>query len=71
MKFEVKNGSNHISIGLSEIGSYFRFESPLSLVWSDNRGSVGKYFCILPYNKTYRDELENKMARAIIINRNH
>ena len=61
MKFKVENGSNHISIGLSDIGSYFRFDNPLSLVWYDNRGSIGKYFCLLPYNKIYRDELENKL----------
>ncbi|MEO7215706.1 hypothetical protein [Mucilaginibacter sp.] len=61
MKFKVENGSNHISIGLSDIGSYFRFDYPLSLVWNDNRGSVGKYFCLLPYSQAYRDELRNKL----------
>lgn len=61
MEFKVENGSNHISIGLSDIGSYFRFDDPLSLVWYDHRGSVGKYFSLLPYNQAYRDELRNKL----------
>ena len=66
MEFKVENGSNHISIGLSDIGSYFRFDNPLSLVWYDNRGSVGKYFCLLPYNQIYRDELEINYSQILI-----
>jgi len=61
MKFTIENGTNICSIGLSDIGSYIKFNYPLTVVWSDNRGSVGKYFCVLPYNEEYRTTFKNKI----------
>ncbi|WP_255155904.1 toxin-antitoxin system YwqK family antitoxin [Ferruginibacter sp. HRS2-29] len=61
MKFTITNGQGLISIGLSEIGSYFSFRAPLSVVWGDCRGSIGKYFCLLPYDQEYRNALRDKL----------
>ncbi|OAD39449.1 toxin-antitoxin system YwqK family antitoxin [Polaribacter atrinae] len=62
MKFEIENGKNICSIGLSDIGSYIRFNYPLTVVWYDCRGSVGKYFCTLPYNEEYRKSVEKTLT---------
>lgn len=61
MKFTIENGTNICSIGLSDIGSYIQFNYPLTVVWYDCRGSVGKYFCVLPYNEEYRNTVRNKI----------
>lgn len=61
MEFKVENGTDQISIGLSDIGSYFRFDHPLSVVWYDCGGSVAKYFSLLPYSQTYRNELRTRL----------
>jgi len=50
-KFTIKNGTDICSIGMSNVGSYIRFNEPLTMVWHDCQGSVGKYFCALPYNE--------------------
>ena len=65
MKFTIENGRNNISIGLSEIGSYFRFNYPKTVVWYDCRGSIGKYFCTLPYNKTDRNTLSDSITKKL------
>ena len=65
MKFSVENGTNICSIGLSEIGSYIRFDYPLTVVWNDCRGSVGKYFCVLPYNEEYRKTVQNRINQNL------
>ena len=62
MKFNIENGSNHISIELGENGDYFRFDAPLAVTWPYSGGTVGKYFCALPYSSEYRDELRNKLV---------
>jgi hypothetical protein len=61
MKFTIENGNNICSIGMSNIGSYIRFNYPLTVVWHDCRGSVGKYFCVLPYNEEYRNTVREKI----------
>lgn len=61
MKFTIENGTNICSIGLSDIGSYIQFNYPLTVVWYDCRGSVGKYFCVLSYNEEYRNTVRNKI----------
>lgn len=65
MKFEIENGKNVCSIGLSDIGSYIRFNYPLTVVWYDCRGSVGKYFCSLPYNEEYRESVEKNLTNNL------
>ena len=65
MNFKINDGLNTISIDSSEIGSYFNFNNPLSVVWYDCRGSVGKYFCLLPYNESYRNELRNRINDSL------
>ncbi|MBS1572638.1 MAG: hypothetical protein JST62_09615 [Bacteroidetes bacterium] len=54
MNFTIENGENICSIGMSDIGSYIRFNYPLTVVWNDCKGSVGQYFSVLPYNEEYR-----------------
>jgi len=61
MKFTIENGTNTCSIGLSDIGSYIQFNIPLTTVWYDCRGSVGKYFSVLPYNEEYRETVRAKI----------
>ncbi|MCX6317297.1 MAG: hypothetical protein NTW29_08400 [Bacteroidetes bacterium] len=61
MNFKIENGTNICTIGLSGIGSYIRFNYPLTVVWYDCRGSVGKYFSVLPYNEEYRTTVRNKI----------
>lgn len=61
MKFTIENGNNICSIGVSGIGSYIRFNYPLTVVWHDCRGSIGKYFCVLPYNEEYRSAVQKKI----------
>jgi len=65
MQFKVTDGLNKISIGLSEIGSYINFDNPLAAVWYDNRGSIGQYFSLLPYNQGYRNELRNRIIHSL------
>lgn len=62
MVFEVTEGLNVLSIGLNGLGSYFKFIRPISLVWNDNRGSVGRYMCLLPLSKDERAELYEKIT---------
>jgi hypothetical protein len=62
MDFEITNGSGHISVGVSDIGSYLRYDTPLTVVWYDCHGSISKYFCLLPYNRQYRDALEQRIT---------
>lgn len=59
MKFTIENGTNICTIGLSDIGSYIRFNYPLTVVWNDCRGSIGEYFSVLPYNEDYRNTIKN------------
>lgn len=65
MEFTVKNGVNICSIGLSDVGSYIRFDYPLTVVWYDNRGTVGQYFCVLPYNEPYRISVRDKINDSL------
>ncbi|MFK7936535.1 MAG: hypothetical protein AB8G22_23675 [Saprospiraceae bacterium] len=65
MIFKIENGTNLCSIGVSEIGSYFRFQYPITTVWYDCGGSVAKYFCTLPYNETYRKSVEQRIADGL------
>lgn len=60
-KFTIKNGTDICSIGMSNVGSYIRFNEPLTMVWHDCQGSVGKYFCALPYNEEYRMTMRNNI----------
>jgi antitoxin component YwqK of YwqJK toxin-antitoxin module len=61
MNFEVTNGLGQLSIRISEIGSYFHFKKPLSTVWYDCRGSLGKYLCSLPHEPAYREEIRKRI----------
>jgi antitoxin component YwqK of YwqJK toxin-antitoxin module len=65
MKFTIANGTNICSIGMSDIGSYIKFNYPLTVVWHDCRGSVGKYFCVLPYNEEYRKTVQNEIVENL------
>ena len=65
MVFDVTNGNGLIKIGVSEAGSYFRYESPVSVVWYDRQGSIGKFLSILPYNKKYRDEITARITQSL------
>lgn len=61
MEFKVENGTNHISIELGGRGEYFRFDNPLSVTWPFSGGTVGVYFCALPYSREYREQLRIKL----------
>ena len=62
MKFQIDNGLGIFSIRASEIGSYFRCRKPLTAVWHDCKGSVGKYLCLLPYDQEYRNEIKGRLV---------
>lgn len=61
MNFHLKNGLDKISVRLSEIGSYLHVERPVSTVWYDHRGSVGKYLCLLPIEKDLQTQIKAKI----------
>jgi antitoxin component YwqK of YwqJK toxin-antitoxin module len=65
MKFQIKDGLNKVSIRLSEIGSYFHFKKPLTTVWYDCRGSVGKYLCLLPNDQDYKNQIKSQISGNI------
>jgi len=50
---------------ISDVGSYIRFDYPLTVVWYNNIGSVGQYFCVLPYNEPYRISLRDKINDSL------
>lgn len=57
MTFNLDNGADHIGIGCCDLGSYFRFDKPLSVVWADCEGSIAQYYALMPYDAAYRDAL--------------
>lgn len=64
MEFKVENGTDQISVGLSDVGYYFRFDDPLSVFWHD-RDSLGRYFCVFPYSQMYRAELHARLLHSL------
>lgn len=56
MEIEVKDGLNIISIGVNDLGSYFRFHDPVSLVWRVEECSARRYMCQMPINGIERQE---------------
>ena len=62
MNFKITDGLNIISIGLSEIGSYFSFNRPISVEWDYYDGSVSKYSTLLPYSENYRKEFRDRIV---------
>lgn len=65
MEFQIVNGKNICLVGLSDIGSYFRFNTPTTVVWADCKGSIGKYFCVLPYNEEYRKTVSESILNNL------
>lgn len=66
MKFHITEGLGKISIRLSEIGSYFYFKRPLTVVWHDCRGSVGKYLCLLPYDSDILGQIKRNIQEGLL-----
>jgi len=65
MKFKVENGTNHISIELGDRVDYFRFDNPLAVTWPYSGGTVGTYFCALPYSLEHREQLRSKLTNNL------
>jgi len=65
MNFEITNGLGKIKIGVN--GDSFTFIRPLTFCWYDNRGSVGKYLCALPFSEEYRNEIHNSITSNLNI----
>jgi hypothetical protein len=65
MDFEVKNGSNFISIGYSGIGNYLKIRKPVSLVWYDCGGSIAQYLCMMPCSDITRKKLHDTITNSI------
>ncbi|HEX2627842.1 MAG TPA: hypothetical protein VHM26_02480 [Chitinophagaceae bacterium] len=65
MRFEITDGLGMVSIALSEIGSYFRCTRPLSVVWNDCRGSVGKYVSLLPSDPAFREQVRQRINNGL------
>jgi antitoxin component YwqK of YwqJK toxin-antitoxin module len=62
MTFEITDGLGLVSIGLSEIGSYFYFRKPITTLWWDCHGSAGKYICQLPYDEAIKTQIRNRVV---------
>ena len=62
MNFKITDGLSIISIGLSEIGSYYNFNKPVSVEWDYYDGSISKYSILLPYSENYRKEFRNRIV---------
>jgi hypothetical protein len=65
MKIQVENGSNQIAIGLSDLGSYFRFNKPLSFVWWDCGGGSAQYYCVIEDERNYQSIMPVYILSAI------
>jgi hypothetical protein len=65
MNFQVENGSNQIAIGLSDLGSYFRFNKPLSFVWWDCRDGSAQYYCVIEDERNYQSIMPVYILSAI------
>lgn len=66
----VKNetGAGKIQIRFNEEGSYLWVNRPIALSWSDHNGSVGKYLCLFPWSKEYRDIIFNEIQENLYLN---
>lgn len=65
MIIDLENGKGLLQIGLSEVGSYFKFNTPTSIVWYDGYGSIAKFLSILPYNQEYRNEIADRINNSV------
>src|SRR6218665_3173912 len=61
MKFSITYGLNILSIGLSEVGSYFYFKRPLVTTWREYLSTSGQYLCLLEYDEHYRNKIRNRI----------
>jgi len=72
MNFNITDGLNIIAIGLNEDGaSYFRFNTPCSMVWYDNHGSAGKYLTVMPYDQSERNAIQKQINESLFENFNN
>jgi len=71
MTFNITDGLNIIAIGLNDDGaSYFRFNTPCSMVWYDNHGTAGKYLTVMPYDQSERNTIQRQINDSLFENFN-
>ncbi|MBA9076915.1 hypothetical protein [Rufibacter quisquiliarum] len=65
MHIQLTNGKGIIKIGLSEVGSYFEFEKPTSVVWlGGGHGTTAYFISLLPYDEKNRNEKSQIIDKA-------
>ena len=62
---ENKTGTSVIQLRYNKLGSYFWMDRPLALSWYDNSGSVGKYLCLFPWSKKYREMFFHNFQKSL------
>lgn len=68
MELEIEDGKGLVKIIISEHCNYLKFQKPVSIVWHDGYGSIGKFLSILPYNEQYRNEIAGRINNNIYEN---
>lgn len=61
IKIDNKDGQSLISIGINDIGWYFKFKEVATVVWYDCSGTVSKYICQLPVDKQEQKRLKDSI----------
>lgn len=65
MKINITNGTGHIAVGLSDVGSYIKIDKPVSLVWPDRGGSVAEYLCMMPMAPGEREKIHDLIMDSL------
>jgi hypothetical protein len=61
---EITNGKSFLELKLNELGSYLKFGKPLSINWSDCRGSISQYFAIFSYCYEYKKIIHENLRES-------
>lgn len=61
MQFKVKNGTGQITLGMSDIGSYLKIDTPVVVDWHDCRGSIAHYCSLLSNDPTLSETIRESI----------
>lgn len=65
MKFQVAHGLNILSLQCSDNCLYLKIKKPVAVIWDDHSGSLGQYFCQLPYSKEEREIITHHIHELV------
>ncbi|HAS46688.1 MAG TPA: hypothetical protein DCS93_39760 [Microscillaceae bacterium] len=61
MNFTINDGLGVISIGMADVGCYFKFYEPIAVDWYSYEGTISKYSYQLPISTKKKQELNDKI----------